>query len=213
MAGTRSTSPTPSAWTAPSPPSPAPGEAFAPSIQEGHRGAHDPLSAAERRPRQRRSPTFAGGGPDPPGAVALFAVELHRHHPRHHLVAQRNRIRRHRHRRLRQRHHPRIPHPSPTMNTGSVEVSMAAIQKRAYENVGVRSSRQLSHIRLQTHASLLIDDGANVLAVAQRMGHTDPAITLRTYGHLFEGVQEQLTDRLEQRRQGRRDASRQACGS
>jgi integrase len=57
-----------------------------------------------------------------------------------------------------------------------------------------------------THASLLIDDGANVLALAERMGHTDPAITLRTYGHLFEGVQEQLTERLDQRRRGLAEA-------
>ena len=40
-----------------------------------------------------------------------------------------------------------------------------------------------------SHASLLIDLGANLLAVAQRMGHSDPAITLRVYGHLFEGTQ------------------------
>ena len=51
------------------------------------------------------------------------------------------------------------------------------------------------------HASLLIDDGANVLAVAQRMGHSDPSVTLRVYGHLFEGVQQELTDRLDRRRQ------------
>ena len=25
------------------------------------------------------------------------------------------------------------------------------------------------------------------------MGHTDPSVTLRVYGHLFEGVQEELT--------------------
>lgn len=48
-----------------------------------------------------------------------------------------------------------------------------------------------------SHASLLIDQGANVLAIAQRMGHTDPAVTLRVYGHLFEGVQEDLTQRLD----------------
>lgn len=30
-----------------------------------------------------------------------------------------------------------------------------------------------------THASLLIDAGANVLALSERMGHADPAITLR----------------------------------
>jgi integrase len=51
-----------------------------------------------------------------------------------------------------------------------------------------------------SHASQLIDDGANPLAVAQRLGHTDPAMTLRVYGHLFDGAQEALTDRLEERR-------------
>ena len=48
-----------------------------------------------------------------------------------------------------------------------------------------------------SHASLLIDLGANPLAVAQRMGHSDPAMTLRVYGHLFEGVQEHLTEQLD----------------
>lgn len=48
-----------------------------------------------------------------------------------------------------------------------------------------------------SHASLLIDQGANLLAVAQRMGHTDPAVTLRVYGHLFAGVQDDLTRRLD----------------
>jgi integrase len=48
-----------------------------------------------------------------------------------------------------------------------------------------------------SHASLLIDLGANVLAVSQRMGHSDPSVTLREYGHLFEGAQEKLTQQLE----------------
>jgi integrase len=52
-----------------------------------------------------------------------------------------------------------------------------------------------------SHATLLIDGGANVLAVAQRMGHTDPGVTLRVYGHLFEGVQQDLTDQIEALRQ------------
>jgi integrase len=51
-----------------------------------------------------------------------------------------------------------------------------------------------------SHASLLIDRGANVLAVAQRMGHSDPTVTLRVYGHLFDGVQETLTAELDQLR-------------
>ena len=51
-----------------------------------------------------------------------------------------------------------------------------------------------------SHASLLIDRGANVLAIAQRMGHSDPTVTLRVYGHLFDGVQEKLTAELDQLR-------------
>ena len=51
------------------------------------------------------------------------------------------------------------------------------------------------------HASLLIDQGANILEVAHRMGHTDPAVTLREYGHLFPGSQLKLTDKLEELRQ------------
>jgi integrase len=48
-----------------------------------------------------------------------------------------------------------------------------------------------------SHASLLIDLGASPLAVAQRMGHSDAAFTLRVYGHLFEGVQAKLSDQLD----------------
>jgi integrase len=36
-------------------------------------------------------------------------------------------------------------------------------------------------------ASLLIADGLSVRAVADRLGHEDPAETLRTYAHLWPG--------------------------
>ena len=48
-----------------------------------------------------------------------------------------------------------------------------------------------------SHASLLIDLGASPLAVAQRMGHSDPAVTLRNYGHLYEGAQAKLSEQLD----------------
>jgi len=43
----------------------------------------------------------------------------------------------------------------------------------------------------------MIDLGVNLLALAQRMGHSDPAMTLRLYGHLFEGAQIELRDRID----------------
>jgi integrase len=59
-----------------------------------------------------------------------------------------------------------------------------------------------------SHGSLLIDQGANLLAISQRMGHSDPAVTLRVYGHLFAGVQEDLTNRLDGLRTGRVDPAK-----
>jgi integrase len=75
----------------------------------------------------------------------------------------------------------------------------AKVVRPALRAAGLPDDFRTYDIR-HTHASLLIDDGANVLAVAQRMGHTDPGVTLRVYGHLFDGVQEELTDRLDRRR-------------
>ncbi len=48
-----------------------------------------------------------------------------------------------------------------------------------------------------SHASLLIDLGASPLAIAQRMGHSDPSVTLRNYGHLYEGAQAKLSEQLD----------------
>jgi integrase len=76
----------------------------------------------------------------------------------------------------------------------------ATVVRPALRAAGLPDDFRTYDIR-HSHASLLIDDDANVLAVAQRMGHSDPAVTLRIYGHLFEGVQEELTDRLDRRRQ------------
>jgi hypothetical protein len=48
-----------------------------------------------------------------------------------------------------------------------------------------------------SHASVMIDLGVNLLGLAQRLGHIDPAMTLRLYGHLFEGAQAELTARID----------------
>jgi integrase len=48
-----------------------------------------------------------------------------------------------------------------------------------------------------SHASVMIDLGVNLLALAQRMGHSDPAMTLRLYGHLFEGAQVELSEKID----------------
>jgi integrase len=70
------------------------------------------------------------------------------------------------------------------------------VMRPALRAAGLPESIRTYDLR-HSHASLLIELGASALAVAQRLGHTDPAMTLRVYGHLFEGVQERLTDQLD----------------
>jgi len=48
-----------------------------------------------------------------------------------------------------------------------------------------------------SHASQIIDMGASTLVVKERLGHGDVLTTMRNYGHLFEGVQQQLANELD----------------
>jgi integrase len=54
------------------------------------------------------------------------------------------------------------------------------------------------HELRHTAASLLVDQGANVLAVARQLGHADPSVTLRIYADLFDDRLDEVADRLDQ---------------
>jgi integrase len=58
------------------------------------------------------------------------------------------------------------------------------------------------------YASVLIDEGVNVREVAARLGHHDPAFTLRTYVHLFAKPDAGLGDRIAARRSNARGDKR-----
>lgn len=47
-----------------------------------------------------------------------------------------------------------------------------------------------------SHASLLIQQGANIVLVAKRLGHTDTEQTLNTYAHLYPNSEKELVHRL-----------------
>ena len=46
------------------------------------------------------------------------------------------------------------------------------------------------HALRHFYASVLLDAGENIKAVAEYMGHTDPGLTLRTYAHLMPNSNE-----------------------
>lgn len=49
-----------------------------------------------------------------------------------------------------------------------------------------------THDFRHSHASLLINNGANPTIVAQRLGHSDIAMTLNTYSHMFPNSQKEI---------------------
>lgn len=53
------------------------------------------------------------------------------------------------------------------------------------------------HDLRHTCASLLINEGADALAVARRLGHSNVSLTLNTYAHLFDSRDAALSDALD----------------
>ncbi len=49
-----------------------------------------------------------------------------------------------------------------------------------------------------THASQLLRDGEPVTSVSKRLGHKDPAITLRIYSYVFEGMDDSAAEKTGQ---------------
>jgi integrase len=46
-------------------------------------------------------------------------------------------------------------------------------------------------------AALMIAEGANLLSVKQRLGHSTIQVTADRYGHLFPALEQDLTNRLD----------------
>lgn len=62
----------------------------------------------------------------------------------------------------------------------------------------IRASRQPPHVRLHDlrhlHATTLLLSGVPVHVVAARLGHADPAITLRVYAHVIGSAEAAAAD-------------------
>lgn len=57
----------------------------------------------------------------------------------------------------------------------------------------------MAHDLRETAASLAVNSGASIKAVQRMLGHASAAMTLDTYGSLFEEDLEALSDRLDER--------------
>jgi integrase len=73
--------------------------------------------------------------------------------------------------------------------------NVSRYKDNAIEKSGVK--RITIHQFRHSHATNLINDGVNVVAVSKRLGHSDVSMTLRVYTHLFQKIDEELIDNLE----------------
>lgn len=90
--------------------------------------------------------------------------------------------------------------PTDLVFTNSVgnPISLSNFTKRVFQPALKTSGvpRITPHDLRHTAASNAIAAGANVLVVANMLGHSDPSITLKRYSHLFNKDQEMLAGRI-----------------
>lgn len=72
---------------------------------------------------------------------------------------------------------------------------------RHFQKIAQKNHPELKQLRLHdlrhSHATVLINKGANIVAVSRRLGHANVEITLKTYTHLFKESEIKLIEILE----------------
>lgn len=81
------------------------------------------------------------------------------------------------------------------------------VLKPAAAAAGLPSDLRTHDLR-HTAAAMLVELGAHPRAIMERLGHSDIAVTLNVYGHLFPSLEAALTDGLEELRARAVDAPR-----
>jgi integrase len=76
------------------------------------------------------------------------------------------------------------PDGSPWSPQGFSHAFEHLIEKAGVPRVRVHDLRH-------SHVSQLAEQGVHIQVVSQRLGHSDPGFTMRVYGHVFPGLQEQ----------------------
>jgi integrase len=78
----------------------------------------------------------------------------------------------------------------------SAQVPHRAHFRPAVERTDIDPRTRFHDLR-HTAAALTIAEGAHLLAVKERLGHSSIQVTADRYGHLFPSLEEALTDRLD----------------
>lgn len=70
--------------------------------------------------------------------------------------------------------------------------NVVRVMKRIIKNSGVINNR--FHDIRHTYASILIDQGVDIVKISKRLGHANPRITLEVYAHLLPNSDNEIAD-------------------
>ena len=80
---------------------------------------------------------------------------------------------------------------------GETPLSDQTIRRKMNNMSKIAGVKQIRvHDLRHSHASLLINNGHNIIIVAKRLGHSDIKQTLNTYSHLMPNIQSEIVESL-----------------
>lgn len=88
---------------------------------------------------------------------------------------------------------PYIRDANPYVFGGTTSLSMSAVRDNMIKGIKASGVKPLTpHGLRHSHASWLINNNVNILAVSKRLGHANPTITLQVYAHLLQKTEDEM---------------------
>ncbi|MEG0564364.1 site-specific integrase, partial [Anaerorhabdus sp.] len=82
-------------------------------------------------------------------------------------------------------------------------IGISTIQRAFTDAIKTSKVKKIRiHDLRHSHATILINNGVNIVAVSKRLGHSDINMTLKVYTHLLEKTEDNLMEVIESLRNG-----------
>ena len=90
-----------------------------------------------------------------------------------------------------------LDEPGPYLFGGELSLSPTAIRNKFLKAIDISGNKVIRiHDLRHSHATWLINNGVNIVAVSKRLGHAGIEQTLKTYTHLLESSDQNMMEKL-----------------
>lgn len=103
---------------------------------------------------------------------------------------------------------PFIEHANPFIFGETRSLGIATVQRHFDEAIKLSGVKKIRiHDLRHSHATMLINNGVNIVAVSKRLGHSTINQTLKTYTHLLDKTNEEMMNQIKAIRDTNRDTN------